>query len=147
MFGTDMVYTRWLLKDYNHDNLEKGDESFLHGSFPENSTSKTIKRSKYWIPVLLITFVALLVLAFGAHEVYKQKIVEADLSFISPQCHLTAFRREWRSLSHDERRSYISSVRCLQEKPSRLGLNGSLHDDFSFVHFRVGGYCRYSFET
>lgn len=56
-------------------------------------------------------------------------------------CNNSQFRREWRSLSHQEKDSYIQAIKCLKQTPSRLGLNQSLYDDFPYVHFRVGGYC------
>ncbi|KAI1464569.1 Di-copper centre-containing protein [Daldinia caldariorum] len=60
-------------------------------------------------------------------------------SVISPRssgttCENPAVRKEWRTLSTDERNSYISAVKCLATKPSMLGLNTTLYDDFPYVH-------------
>ncbi|KAI1804823.1 Di-copper centre-containing protein [Daldinia bambusicola] len=49
-------------------------------------------------------------------------------------CENPAVRKEWRTLSTDERNSYISAVKCLTTKPSTLGLNTTLYDDFPYVH-------------
>jgi hypothetical protein len=49
-------------------------------------------------------------------------------------CHSPATRREWRSLSDNEKGQYIRAVVCLSTKPSRLGTNNSLYDDFALVH-------------
>jgi hypothetical protein len=46
-------------------------------------------------------------------------------------------RREWRSLSQDEKRDYISAVKCLMTTDSFLRKNGSLYDDFAWVHNRM----------
>lgn len=43
-------------------------------------------------------------------------------------------RREWRSLSTAEQEEYISAVKCLSTKPSRLNLTTTLYDDFPYVH-------------
>lgn len=43
-------------------------------------------------------------------------------------------RREWRSLSTAEQEEYISAVKCLATKPSRLNLTSTLYDDFPYVH-------------
>ena len=65
--------------------------------------------------------------------------------YSSPACPDPPIRREWRSLSGDEKQDYLLAVQCLRETPSRLGLNQSLYDDFPYVHIRVGGYCMTSF--
>ena len=52
-------------------------------------------------------------------------------------CKQLSVRREWRSLSQDEKHSYLDSVRCLHQRPSRLGLNQSLFHDFAWVHYGV----------
>lgn len=49
-------------------------------------------------------------------------------------------RREWRSLSRQEKRSYISAVQCLKTMPSQLALNQTLYDDFPWVHKHFGEY-------
>lgn len=43
-------------------------------------------------------------------------------------------RREWRSLNRTEKNDYIQSVKCLKTLPSRLQLNQTLYDDFSWIH-------------
>ena len=43
-------------------------------------------------------------------------------------------RKEWRSLSVEEKQDYLNAFQCFIDKPSMLGMNGSLYNDFSFVH-------------
>jgi tyrosinase len=43
-------------------------------------------------------------------------------------------RSEWSSVSQDVRDAYIAAVNCLATKPSRIGLNTTLYDDFPWVH-------------
>lgn len=46
-------------------------------------------------------------------------------------------RREWRSLSREEKSSYIDAVNCLALTPSVLRDNGTLYDDFPWAHNQV----------
>ncbi|KAH9208163.1 hypothetical protein DL95DRAFT_373581 [Leptodontidium sp. 2 PMI_412] len=43
-------------------------------------------------------------------------------------------RVEWRDLEPEVQQTYINAVLCLKTKPSRIGLNTSLYDDFPYVH-------------
>ncbi|KAL3419621.1 monooxygenase [Phlyctema vagabunda] len=43
-------------------------------------------------------------------------------------------RHEWSSVSQGVRDNYIESVLCLATKPSRIGLNSTLYDDFPWIH-------------
>ncbi|OHW95205.1 tyrosinase central domain containing protein [Colletotrichum incanum] len=56
------------------------------------------------------------------------------LADASGSCEEPYFRREWRSLSKQERRDYIDAFQCFIDSPSVMGLNGSLYNDFSWVH-------------
>lgn len=44
------------------------------------------------------------------------------------------FRREWRSLADEEKKAYLDAVQCFIDSPSMMGKNGTLYDDFSWVH-------------
>lgn len=49
-------------------------------------------------------------------------------------------RREWRTLSDDDKRKYIIAVLCLRNQPSILApsSNHSAYDDWPWVHSHVG---------
>ncbi|OTB16984.1 hypothetical protein K445DRAFT_21175 [Daldinia sp. EC12] len=49
-------------------------------------------------------------------------------------CEKPVIRKEWRTLSTDERNSYINAVKCLATKPSTLGLTTTQYDDFAYTH-------------
>ena len=49
-------------------------------------------------------------------------------------CQRPETRREWRMLTMPERQDYVTSVRCLADKPSKLRNNGTLADDFAWIH-------------
>lgn len=49
-------------------------------------------------------------------------------------CSNVVYRQEWRTLSKFQKEAYISAVNCLAKTPSVLGMNGTLYDDFPWVH-------------
>ncbi|KAL2109103.1 hypothetical protein VUR80DRAFT_2967 [Thermomyces stellatus] len=53
-------------------------------------------------------------------------------------CTKPSVRREWRTLSSEEKQAYIEAVKCLQASPSQLSdtypASGSRFDDFNAVH-------------
>ena len=59
----------------------------------------------------------------------------------SPQCTNPSVRREWRSLSHSEKKLYIRAVKCLTMKSTQLREEGAIYDDFPYIHNKIGNYC------
>ena len=55
-------------------------------------------------------------------------------------CHNPDTRREWRSLSLDQKHEYLEAVQCLRHIPSALNPNMSLYDDFPYLHNTIGDY-------
>ena len=49
-------------------------------------------------------------------------------------CVRPTIRREWRTLNRETKNKYIEAVQCLSSKPSKLRDNGTLYDDFPWVH-------------
>ena len=58
-------------------------------------------------------------------------------------CQQQATRREWRTLSDGGRLQYVDAVRCLATRPSKLRNNGTLYDDFPWVHKHTAGNSEY----
>lgn len=58
-----------------------------------------------------------------------------------PRCTNPAERREWRTLRRQEQTEYLDAVLCMAETPSPSRSEGTLYDDFAFVHMQVGAYC------
>nr|XP_036582174.1 uncharacterized protein CTRU02_07740 [Colletotrichum truncatum]KAF6790834.1 hypothetical protein CTRU02_07740 [Colletotrichum truncatum] len=46
-------------------------------------------------------------------------------------------RIEWRSLSDAGKADYITAVKCLDSKPSKIGLETSRYNDFPYVHAQL----------
>ncbi|RFU33979.1 hypothetical protein B7463_g2357, partial [Scytalidium lignicola] len=79
--------------------------------------------------ILLISAVASLILGFLAGNI--SQILPTPRIF---SCRNPVVRKEWRVLSFDERQEYYRAVKCLAARPSRLGLNGTVYDDFAWIH-------------
>lgn len=61
---------------------------------------------------------------------------------LTAACQSPALRKEWRSLDCQEKVQYIQAVQCLKKRPSELGLNHTLYDDFPWVHIHFGENCK-----
>jgi hypothetical protein len=48
-------------------------------------------------------------------------------------CTNPILRKNWNSATASERTSYVNAVKCLATKPSVLGTNATLYDDFTYV--------------
>lgn len=59
-------------------------------------------------------------------------------------CRRPTIRREWRSLSDVERQDFVKAVNCLGNVSSRWTHNGTLYDDFAYLHGSIGSWCRWS---
>jgi hypothetical protein len=81
------------------------------------------------------------------HPVAKRYDLFPESSVQTPwkACKEPAFRQEWRTLTASQRRDYISAVQCLQSQLSRIGLPHSLHDEFTWIHSRLGNFSTYLF--
>ncbi|KAL4263862.1 Di-copper centre-containing domain superfamily protein [Pleurotus pulmonarius] len=84
---------------------------------------------------LILLFVPLLLLSYGRADHHK----------VSEQCESFTVRREWRTLSKEERASWVDSVKCLHsirhqrlsfahQKTLMTKLHPSLYEDFSYAH-------------
>ena len=98
--------------------------------------------------VTVSTLVAVLLFVIGIVNVFPfydpSRRTGPTIQDESLPCKNPAIRREWRTLDNVEKHNYLKSVQCLWEQPSVLGLNHSLHEDFPWVHSRVGNFCRSS---
>ena len=102
------------------------------------------KRRLSQVTSFTICFLVLLVL--GAGVVIGWHIRPAETFKSSPTatpCRVPALRREWRSLSIEDKSDYIDAVKCLRQRPSALGLNHTLFDDFAWIHKHFGEYCTF----
>lgn len=65
------------------------------------------------------------------------------LSVVTPKgCQHPRIRREWRTYSKTERQAYVDAAVCLTRTQSPTDSRVSIHDDFSYLHSRIGNYCK-----
>ena len=84
-----------------------------------------------------------LLFGFGGSWLFSRRVLEDKTTTVDNTCTKPAIRREWRSLSEFERHAYTNAVLCLRTKPSRIGMNHTLWDDFPYVHFQSNDDSKY----
>lgn len=108
----------------------------------EISLSKN--RSRLWLPVstfLVLIFIAITYVAQRHDSV--DGAARDGFAFPILHCSHVRTRREWRTLSKAEKSEYIDAVKCMTQTPSKMGLNGTLYDDFPWTHAQAGGSSKY----
>jgi hypothetical protein len=92
------------------------------------------------IGLLLLSVASTWALLFGSLMHWKYSPPTA-LTFNAPNldgpswvCQQPSTRREWRTLNEIEKTDYLTAVKCLATKPSKLQNKGTLYDDFPWVH-------------
>ena len=84
--------------------------------------------------VFLLSVIPTLILVFDRGLSSQHDTVILASNGQSWVCQQPTTRREWRTLSKPERFDYVTAVKCLATKPSKLRNNGTLYDDFPWVH-------------
>ena len=84
------------------------------------------------IAALLLSAASISSFYLGRHTVGLSQVGSTAPARVS--CIQPAVRQEWRTLSKPEKSAYISAVQCLSTQPSKLRDNGTLYDDFPWVH-------------
>ncbi|KAI1071786.1 hypothetical protein LB507_005468 [Fusarium sp. FIESC RH6] len=56
---------------------------------------------------------------------------------VSKTCKNAPKRLEWRQMDESTRKQYTDAVQCLPTRPSRIGLNTTLYDDFPYIHSQL----------
>lgn len=112
---------------------------------PETSISEKPRVSLVWFVSISVICLFCIALGFaGGLSIKSHGIVSNGQVISSPTaglCKDPSTRREWRTLSRWQKEEYIQAVQCLSTTESNLGLNQTLHDDFPWVHSRIGNYC------
>lgn len=92
---------------------------------------------------IFLATTAILVLVMGAMSLsfrYGEDMNEVSPTHIDsePPCRNPSIRREWRALTDDEKTHFTEAVKCLSTVPSQWTGNGTLYDDFTALHSRIG---------
>ena len=118
-----------------YSSIEDGeyDEELKAGGHPQPHPMRTTIQARLgWIlGLLLLSCLSLfsIITFFPKHVDNSNCPISATFSCIHP-----TIRREWRTLDRADRDDYIAAVQCLGAKPSKLRDNGTLYDDFPWVH-------------
>ncbi|EGP86379.1 unnamed protein product [Zymoseptoria tritici ST99CH_1A5] len=103
------------------------------------SSSRTSSRkAQYWFPVLILALTCLGT-GFLAGEFIQDHNLLARLNLdalATSQCTAPSFRREWRSLSSEEKIAYTDGVKCMLSRGSKHEQNASagIYHDFTRIH-------------
>ncbi|KAF2237624.1 putative tyrosinase [Viridothelium virens] len=124
-----------------YEPLEGSNGATSKSDNPIEFTPPRKRRSSFWL--LLCVMISSIIIVLGAIAFVGFK--GSSHSSVVKVCSDLSTRHEWRSLSQDEKRNYLLSVKCLKSKPSRLGFqNQSLYDDFPYLHSRQGEQTHYT---
>jgi tyrosinase len=133
---------------------DRGDKKFLLSSSTEKAKLRSVHDGvrnyapRQWaiLRYSALLLLSCLLLATGfAIGLFSPPLIQiaaknelADKA-LSSTCRNLRIRREWRTLSHSERQEYFDAVHCLRRQPVVLA-EGSLYDDFPYVHKAFGSY-------
>ena len=102
------------------------------------------KLSQSLFAALLAVSYVVVILATGAITRYLDREFSPSRSVEFDTCSDPPTRREWRGLKYAEKRDYIQAVQCLSSTPSIIKPEGTIFDDFSWVHMWVGRQCKHT---
>ena len=91
-----------------------------HSHFSSHSLLPSAKMKFFTSNVVILVSVATVVSAAPA-ELQKRA------------CTNPVLRKNWNSATTSEQTNYVNAVKCLATKPSVLGTNATLYDDFTYV--------------
>ncbi|KXT07743.1 hypothetical protein AC579_4702 [Pseudocercospora musae] len=107
-----------------------------------HSDASTFRREAADWRKLVLAFLALGTLAFEISQ--RLSLLPAQSLRHSNACINPAVRQEWRALTANERDDFVRSVNCLSKTPSQWTHNGSINDDFAYLHATIGSWCHRS---
>ena len=123
------------IDDGDYEEVEK---LRLGGDAMSRSNHVIIKTGFISVLVITILFLSSIVstwvLLFGFRQGAPLEVSHVQSNGPAWVCLRPETRREWRMLTTPERQDYVASVRCLADKPSKLRNNGTLADDFAWIH-------------
>ena len=117
---------------------EEGEKLRLGGDAMSRSNHVIIRTGFFSVLVITILFLSSVistwVMLFASRQRVPLEAPRVHSNGPTWVCQRPETRREWRMLTTPERQDYVTSVRCLANKPSKLRNNGTLADDFAWIH-------------
>jgi hypothetical protein len=130
-----------------YDHLPESEGSFDSDLLMEKRGQSLSRRKSCWqivkiaalISTAIITVVVVFALGYASGSRGYSQTESTSHNHTTQEvktnvCKDPYMRKEWRSLSTEEKQDYLNAFQCFIDKPSMLGMNGSLYNDFSFVH-------------
>jgi tyrosinase len=94
------------------------------------------KSSTFWMRILYLALLPTIFLA--GWSLWQNKILHRPQSVKYSECSNPPQRKEWRELEDREKTEYTRAILCLSTVPSKLGINGTMYDDFALLHQEDG---------
>ena len=117
---------------------EEGEKLRLGGDAMPRSNHVIIRTGFFSVVMITILFLSSIISTWvallGFRQMASLEVPRTHSSGPAWVCQRPETRREWRMLTAPERQDYVTSVRCLADKPSKLRNNGTLADDFAWIH-------------
>lgn len=115
---------------------------------PQSSQQK-ISRTQHKILLILLFAISLLGLSsvfilISRASLWASIKNSSTKSAHNHACTQPEIRHEWRALSSSEKEDFIQAVNCLSTVPTTWRTNGTLYDDYAFLHGGIGSWCLYS---
>ena len=137
--STEITYIPISVLDRN-DNEDGG--LIIASTKGERNVVKTHSRQRWLLLAFTCFGLVFGIFTFGL----KTRISSFSISEASKPSRLSTCidpprRREWRTLSRDQKSEYINAVRCLSTHSSGFRDEATLYDDFPWVHVKSGRYC------
>ena len=98
------------------------------------------QRSRYALATIACVVTLVLGFSFGTYGPLGSSLLTSSTSINT--CLRPTIRRAWRSLSRSEKTDYIIAVKCLTKTSSITPVSGTAHDEFAYVHSKIGSYCK-----
>lgn len=83
------------------------------------------------------TAISALSLCISPHFVWTFPSLSPAALEARTKCTDPVLRKEWSAATPEERTAYTNAVLCLATKPSTIGLNTTMYDDFAYVHNKL----------
>lgn len=123
-------------------------DDLVEGHRWEKAT-KTFRMKRYLpfivsgIPLLILTGLLIyaaetLLHTWDATNPDQKVVLSANPFQPAKVCKDPSVRQEWRMLATAEQKHYIQAVKCLMQQPSKIRSNGTLYDDFAWIHTTSG---------
>ncbi|KJX99738.1 tyrosinase tyrosinase: common central domain protein [Zymoseptoria brevis] len=140
----DGIWRSFHKKDYSPASTIDPDD-VEHQHEPETRTVRTDTAAQRWTHWQKLA-IFLVIFGLVSLEVWEHAIPShpSHRSLSQSPCQSIAIRREWRALTADERDDFVRSVKCLSTVPSRWMHNGTVYDDFAYLHGSIGKWCHHS---